>query len=155
MVDNTKFEDVYKLFLNSLQDYTLVELFKNETEVAIDMMELFLLKAIPKFRVCRKNLKDVDLDNKEFYDVLDLEEKVILSDLMILSWLERLVQDITQMNLNLNDLDFKHFSEERNLREKSEFADRQREKADYEMLQYDLYHTPFSQWGKGDYGLWS
>lgn len=104
-MENTSFEDVYKLYLNSIQDYTIKHLFQDDIAVAMDMIEMFLIKAIPKFTVCKKNIKDVDLENKMFYDKLDIEEKVILSDLMILSWLDRVVNDITQMNLNLNDLD--------------------------------------------------
>lgn len=149
----TKFEEVYSLFLSSIQDYTIKNLFIYDIDVAQEMIEYFLLKAIPKFRNCEKNLKDVNMECKVFNCKLDLEEEVILSDLMILSWMDRVVNDITQMNLSLNDLDFRHFSEERNLKEKSAYADRIREKVSQEMTNYGLYRTPFSQWAAGNYGI--
>ena len=57
------------------------------------------------------------------------------------------------MNLSLNDNDFKHYSEEKNLKEKSTYADRLREKVSQEMTNYGLYRTPFSQWAVGNYGI--
>ena len=100
-----------------------------------------------------KNIKEVDIDAKEFLVSLDIEEKDIISDFMILSWMDWVINDITQMNLNLNDNDFKHFAEERNLKEKSEYADRWREKVTQETVNYGLYHTPFDKWAVGDYGV--
>lgn len=149
----TKFEEIYSLFLSSIQDYSIRNLFIYDIDVAQEMVEYFLLKAIPKFRNCQKNLQDINTECKNFNCKLDLEEKVILSDLMILSWMDRVVNDITQMNLSLDDNDFKHYSEERNLREKSMYADRIREKVSQEMVNYGLYRTPFSQWAVGNYGI--
>lgn len=103
----TKFEEVYSLFLSSIQDYTIKNLFIYDIDVAQEMIEYFLLKAIPKFRNCEKNLQDVNMECKVFNCKLDLEEEVILSDLMILSWMDRVVNDITQMNLSLNDNDWR------------------------------------------------
>lgn len=150
---NTSFEEIYSLFLNSIQDYSIKNLFVYDTEIAQEMTETFLLRAIPKFRNCEKDLKNINLQCKFFNVKLDLEEEVILSDLMVLSWMDRVVNDIVQMNLNLNDNDFKHYSEEKNLREKSMYADRIREKVSQEMTNYGLYRTPFSQWAAGNYGI--
>lgn len=103
----TTFDEVYSLFLNSLQDYTIRNLFIYDIDIAQEMMEGFLLKAIPKFRNCEKDILNVNLTCKTFKVNLDLEEKVILSDLMVLSWMDRVVNDITQMNLSLNDNDWR------------------------------------------------
>lgn len=103
----TYFSEIYSLFLNKIQDYTIKNLFIYNLDVAQEMVETFLLQSIPKFRVCRKNLNDINMECKFFYDKLDLEEKVILSDLMVLIWMDRTVNDITQMNLSLNDNDWR------------------------------------------------
>lgn len=104
-MEYTKFTDIYPIFLNSIQDFEIQHLFAEDVETAENMMEYFLIKAIPKFRNCEKNIKNVDLTNKTFLDTLDLEEIVIISELMELSWMERVINDITQMNLSLSDND--------------------------------------------------
>ena len=101
----TKFEEIYELFLNSIQDYHIKNLFNEDFEVADDLLETFLIRAIPKFKNCVKQIKDVDKDLKQFMVTLDLEEKTILSDLMVLSWLDWNNNNVIQMNLSLNDND--------------------------------------------------
>lgn len=150
---NTRFEEIYRLFLGSIQDYELQQIFTDNPEIGEEILEIFLLRAIPLFLSCRKYIDDVDIVDKTFYDILDLEEKTILSDLMLLSWMDRTINDITQMGLNLNDNDFKHYSEEKNLQQKSEYADRLREKVYQRMTDYQLHHTPFRSWAVGDYGI--
>lgn len=148
----TKFSEIYHLFLNSIQDYHIKNLFKSDVNIAEDLLETFLMKAIPKFKNCSKNM-DIDTINKCFKSDLDIEEKSIITNLMLLSWLDYVVNDITQMNLSLNDNDFKHYSEEKNLKEKSSYADRLREKVSQEMVDYGLYRTPFADWAVGKYDL--
>jgi hypothetical protein len=103
----TTFDEVYSLFLSSIQDYSIKNLFIYDLDMAQEMIEFFLLKAIPKFRNCEKDILNINLTCKTFNVNLDLEEKVILSDLMVLSWMDRVVNDITQMNLSLNDNDWR------------------------------------------------
>lgn len=153
MEDYTTFEEIYKLFLSSIQDYVIRKLFLEDEEIAEDLLETFLMRAIPLFRGCEKDIKTVDTVSKTFLVTLDIEEKRILADLMLLSWMDWIINDITQMNLSLNDNDFKHYSEEKNLREKSTHADRFREKTYQNMTDYLLYRTPFNQWAVGNYGL--
>lgn len=152
-MQNTQFEEIYHLFLNSIQDYTIRGLFMNNVEIAQDMIKTFLIRSIPKFYNCVKDIKNFNLEEDSFNCELDYEEKNILSELMVLNWLDWVINDITQMNLNLNDTDFKHFSEESNLKQKSEYTDRLREKVNQDMVNYGLYHTPFNNWAAGNYGL--
>jgi hypothetical protein len=150
---NTGFEDIYKIFLNSIQDYRIKRLFEEEPSVADDMLCMFLETAVSKFVTCRKPIMSTDFNSNTFACELDLEEKIILKDCMILAWMEWVINDITQMNWALNDNDFKHYSEEKNLREKSEYTDRLREKVYQAMLDYDITHTPFADWGMGNFEL--
>lgn len=101
---NTEFSEVYHIFLNSIQDYHLKNLFKENIDFAEDMLETFLMKAIFNFYNCNK-IKDTDGVSKEFNCVLNIEEKHILANLMVLAWLDYNINDITQMELNLSDSD--------------------------------------------------
>ena len=152
MSANTEFSEIYHIFLNSIQDYHLKNLFKENFELGEDLLETFLIKAIAKFHNC-PNIEDVDIASKEFNFTLSIKEKNILSELMVISWVEYNINDIVQMELNLNDNDFKHYSEEKNLKEKREYADKLREIASQDMTDYGLANTNFKQWAVGDYGL--
>lgn len=101
----TKFEDIYRLFLGNIQDYHLKDMFEKNPEVAEDMMETFLKRAVYKFENCVKDVKDIDLINKSFRCELDLEEQNIVANLMVLSWLEWNTQNTTFMNPTLTDND--------------------------------------------------
>lgn len=152
MSTNTEFSEIYHIFLNSIQDYHLKNLFRENFELGEDLLETFLIKAIAKFHNC-PNIEDVDTASKEFNFTLSIKEKNILSELMVISWVEYNINDIVQMELNLNDNDFKHYSEEKNLKEKREYADKLREIASQDMTDYGLANTNFKQWAVGDYGL--
>lgn len=102
---NTGFEDIYKIFLNSIQDYRIKRLFEEEPSVADDMLCMFLETAVSKFVTCRKPIMSTDFNSNTFACELDLEEKIILKDCMILAWMEWVINDITQMNWALNDND--------------------------------------------------
>lgn len=102
----TKFEEIYKLFLNSIQDYHLQNLLDENFDIFDDLLETFLIRAIPNFKNCVKPIKNIDTEKKEFLVSLDLEEKNILSDLMVLSWLDWNNNNVIQMNVNVNDNDY-------------------------------------------------
>lgn len=104
-MQNTSFEEIYHLFLNMIQDYTIRNLFMNRIEVAKDMMQTFLIRSVPKFYNCVKDIKNLNIEAEEFNCVLDIDEKNIISELMVQSWLDWIINDITQMNINLNDTD--------------------------------------------------
>ena len=72
---------------------------------------------------------------------------------MVEASLNRVCLDITQMNLTLNDNDFKHFAEEKNLEKKIETRDRQREINAQQMWDYDFKNVPWTDWASGNYAL--
>lgn len=104
-MQNTSFEEIYHLFLNMIQDYTIRNLFMNKIEIAKDMMQTFLVRSVPKFYNCTKDIKNLNIEAEEFNCILDIDERNIISELMVQSWLDWIINDITQMNINLNDTD--------------------------------------------------
>lgn len=151
-MNNTEFSEIYHIFLNSIQDYHLKNLFQENIEFAEDMLQTFLMKAIVNFYNCDK-IKNVDTISGEFNCELTIEEKHILANFMLLAWLDYNINDITQMEINLNDSDFKHYSEEKNLEKKVEYANKLREITMQSMTIYGLHNTDFKQWAVGNYGL--
>lgn len=151
-MNNTEFSEIYHIFLNSIQDYHLKNLFQENIEFAEDMLQTFLMKAVVNFYNCDK-IKNVDTVSGEFNCELTIEEKHILANFMLLAWLDYNINDITQMEINLNDSDFKHYSEEKNLEKKVEYANKLREITMQSMTIYGLHNTDFKQWAVGNYGL--
>ena len=76
----TTFSEIYHLFLNYIQDYTIRNLFRTNLEVADDMMRTFLVMAVTKFYNCVKDIKSLDIENSKFVCNLDIEEKNILAN---------------------------------------------------------------------------
>lgn len=150
---NTTFEEIYRLFLNQIQDYRIKKLFVEDINSAEDMLETYLIKSIPDFTNCVKSITDANTTDKTFNVELDIEEKGILSDLMVIAWMNWSINNITQMELTLDDTDFKHYSEERNLSGKLNHRNMLREIADQKMINYGFKHTPFKEWAAGNYGL--
>lgn len=101
----TKFETIYRLFLSSINDYRIRNLFKEDADVADDLLETFLMRAIHHFKNCKKPIQDVNFDLKVFNAELDINEINILADLMVLAWMDWNNNNILQMNLSLTDND--------------------------------------------------
>lgn len=150
---NTTFEEIYKIYLNKIQDYKQKNLFIQDEKVAINLCQSYLLNAISKFKNCKQDILYPNLELGEFNVELNIVEKEILAGLMVESWINRVVLDITQMNLTLNDNDFKHFAEEKNMKEKSELRDKIREINSQDMWNYGFDNVPWKEWANGNYAL--
>jgi hypothetical protein len=63
------------------------------------------MRAVSNFKNCVKPIQNTDFESGNFNADLDLDEINILSDLMVLSWLEWNNNNVIQMNLSLSDND--------------------------------------------------
>ena len=148
----TPYSEINDLFLMEVKDYKINSLFIQSTPLFSNYLKGFLINAIPNFMNCVNDLEDRD-DSLETFNVsLTSLEKSILKDLMVYEWFLKEVQDVTQFNLTLSDTDFKHFSEAQNLREKTEWLDRIRERYEQKMVNYGMKNIPWLDWQGGVYG---
>jgi hypothetical protein len=90
-------------------------------------------------------LEDRDDVNKVFNQTLSTDEKVILSNLMIVEWLTKEVNDILGMKLFLQDTDFKTYSQSQNLKEKRELLTTMKEMVDKQIVQYSYNNFDWSK----------
>lgn len=82
-------------------------MFEEDIDVAEDLLETFLIRATSHFKNCVKPIKSNMNVIDKCYDVnLDIDEINILSDLMVLSWLDWNNNNIIQMNFSLTDNDY-------------------------------------------------
>lgn len=115
---NTSVNEVYDLFMTQVTDYRLIDLFNTSEPDFENYLQGWLEFSIADFEsICDQSL-DFDEYTKEFPVTLSRQNKIILATLMMKYWLQKNVNDITQMNLHITDRDFKVASEAANLREK-------------------------------------
>lgn len=141
----TPYSEVFDLFLASIQDYKINRLYEKSVEDMENYLMPFLIKAITNFRKCKTDLEDRDDENRIFNQTLSTDEKVILSNLMMVEWLTKEVNDILQMRLYLQDTDFKTYSQANNLREKRELLTTMKEMVDKQIVQYSYDNFDWSK----------
>ena len=152
-LEKTSAEEIYKMFLFAAQDPKIKNIFESNPEIGEDMLQHFLMTAISKFYNCIKPIMEFNTETNEFPCILDLREKNILKDWMVIAWLDFVTNDVLQINWTLNDLDFKHTSEGQNLTAKSNYSDKLREKVVQDMVDYGYKNAPFKEWAVGNYGI--
>ena len=76
----TTFQEMYNFFLAGITDDMFMELTKEDTE---EMLEEILIAALPHFEFPRRDIFDLDLENKSFKFNLTSEEMMIIRQYMI------------------------------------------------------------------------
>lgn len=148
----SKFSEIFDLFMVQVKDWRLQSLYESSTLDFEVYLSGFLMLSIPQFEeVCNQSLAHNE-ETKEFTETLSLDNKTILSKLMVEKWLEKEVQDVNQMNLHLQDRDFKVYSESQNLKEKSLHLDKTKEYNSQTMTVYSYSKsTDWANWLSGTF----
>jgi hypothetical protein len=146
---STSFDEIYDLALISFRDYRLDQLYDLSEADFKNLLQGYLIKAIPKFTNCQVDLEDIDTTSKIFNNTLTLTEQVILSDYMVIEWMTSQILDITQMELHLNNTDYKHYSEQQNLKGKLDVQNILIERNDRQTTSYGLKNAPWTDWKNG------
>lgn len=134
----TSFEEIYDLALVMINDYRLNHLYKEDKEHFLVYMQGLLVNAVPMVEEgCEKALS-YDLNTKSFSENLPNKIQKILADAIVIVWFQNATNDITQVNNLLQGRDKKTFSAAQNLKEKSEYLDRLREKLRQDINDYQI-----------------
>jgi hypothetical protein len=135
-MNGTPYSEIYELFLAGVRDYKLDKLYQTSPDNLESYLKPFLIRGLINFTNCKKNLENRDDEFDMFNETLSTSEKVILSNLIMIEWLTKEVNDILQMNLHLQDTDFKTFAEANNLKEKRNHLNETIELVDKQMTKY-------------------
>lgn len=147
---NTSVNEVYDLFMQTVTDYRLIDLFNTSEPDFENYLQAWLNFAIVEFNSCDQNL-DYDEYTKEFPVVLSRENKTVLATLMMKYWLQKCVNDVTQFNLHVADRDFKTASEAQNLREKTNHLNIVKEQCSQMLNDYAYKRVDWSSWINQDF----
>ena len=110
----TPFADVYERFLQKISDYSFLNLQAEQIE---ERLKGYLFSSIPKFKQCKKYIRDIDDVMETFNSDLDSEEKEILSHLMVVEYMMPQILTSQLMKQSLSDRDFKTYSQANQIRE--------------------------------------
>ena len=141
----TSLSDIYDLFMQTCVDYRLLDLFNTSEPDFENYLQSWLEFAIVDFSICDQDLNYGEY-TKEFPVVLSRDNKIILATLMMKYWLQKNVQDITQINLHITDRDFKVASEAQNLKEKSTHLNMVKEQCSQLLNDYGYKRVNWTDW---------
>lgn len=134
----TSFDEIIDIALVTVRDYKLDKLFNQSEQNFITYCDGFLVSAIPNFTQCQQSLS-YNLENREFEVTLTELEKRILSDLWVIAWWEKELQDASQIQAKLQvSSSFTSHSAAQNLKEKATYLDGLREKVRQKITDYQL-----------------
>lgn len=145
----TTLAEIYDIFMMQVTDYRLTALFNTSETDFENFLQAWLDHAIVDFSICDQDL-DFDDDTKLFPVVLTRKNKIVLATLMKKWWMEKNVNDVTQMNLHITDRDFKVASEAQNLREKMAALNSTRETCSQMLVDYGYSNVAWADWYAGD-----
>lgn len=141
---------IYDRFLMLVNDYKLVALYDSSQTNFETYLGGWLDFAINDFDICTQSLV-YSGTTPTFTATLTTENQLILARIMVKYWLQKEVQDVTQMSIHLQDRDFKTYSEAQNIMAKSNHLDKIKEDVSQALVDYGLKTADWTSWLDGTF----
>lgn len=144
----TPFEELYKMFLSKIQSYNFYDLDDYELE---EELVSWLDEAVNSFSFyCKQDIDSADTTVPNGYFNVDLsrQEKQIISDYMVLHYVEMNLNDLEATEQTLNSRDYRMYSEANYLEAKSKLRDRISKKINQQLSRYSYHSGSLSKWLK-------
>jgi len=141
----TAYSTIFDKFMVRIKDWRLDNLFQASVPDFENYLIGFLDGAVDLFQSCNQTLTRDDTTKLFDNDLTDINI-MMLSRLMVEVWLEKEVQDVRQMSLNITDKDFKHYSEAQNLAAKNARWSEVRERNSQALLEYGYRNINMTNW---------
>jgi hypothetical protein len=142
---------VSDLFLSRIDDFRLTSIFTASGSLILNnYIEPWLIDAIMEFEpICDQSLDYTTSGSASegyFTQILTLENKTVLSQLMVKFWMAKTIQNLLQLQNFVTDKDFRTFSAAQNLSAKKDYYALKVEELDQLLGKYALRRTDFSSW---------
>lgn len=135
----TPYSDIYNSFLGKITDYDMPSL---SAEFQDSLLLGLLKSAIPKFKVCLEDLSDRDdVTLLEFTEDLTEESIDILSELMLVEWLQPQLYKSEFFQNQLGTKDFNFYSPANLLKEVRQTYFLAKRNAEHMMINYSYYNS--------------
>lgn len=120
----------------------------------VNAMEGFLIRGLPNFTNCVQDLSNRDDAAKTFNLKLTDLEQSILADWTVVAWLDREINDVTQITgMMQNKVEAHRYSEASLLKEKTFHKVKLQEDINKKQTDYGLLNVPWKDWARGNYGI--
>lgn len=130
---NTKFSDIYPIFLSQIDDYEIYHLDQEEVEIHI---EKYLINGLLTIHRHIKKALDINEREKSFNHELALIEKLLIAKSMKLEWIREKKNNLELMRKSVGDRDFKAIQGTDILKELSKVESDLRKEIEQEMVDY-------------------
>jgi len=152
----TNLSEVADLFLSRLSDWRLDTIYSTSGSLAFGTyVEPWLFDSIIEFSdVCDQDLTYTASGSATegfFTETLSLENKVMLSQIMVLGWMAKGNQDELQLRNFVTDKDFKTFSPANNTNARTAQYNTKREEISQLLVNYGLRKNPWADWRNQDF----
>lgn len=118
------------------------------------IMDGFLIRGLPNFDNCLKDLSDRDDELRTFNFELTDREKEIIADYTDIMWLDKEINDTRQITAMLQNKNEAHrYSEANNLNAKRERRIQMNEDVSYKKTSYGLRNNNWKEWANNNYGI--
>lgn len=118
------------------------------------IMEGFMIRGLPSFTNCKKDLSDRDENKRVFNQGLTDLEKSIIADWTVLIWLDKEINDVRQITgMMQNKTEANRYSEANLLDKKMTHKVQLQEDVNKKQTDYDFLNIPWSEWARGNYGI--
>jgi hypothetical protein len=146
----TPFSTVFDSFSMLVNDYRLTALYQTSVTDFQTYLQGWLEHAVLDFDVCDQSLA---FDTTVGYFAVTLTDKniLLLARFMVKYWLEKEVNDVTQMSIHIQDRDFKTFSEAQNLQAKTSYLMTVKEELSQTLVDYGLKTNDWTSWLAGTF----
>ncbi len=135
----TTYDEIFDLALVQIEDYHLNRLAEDSPEDFEIVMEGFMVRGLPNFENCRKDLTARDSVCKKFDVVLSDIEKSIIADYTSIAWLDKEINDVRQITgMIQNNKEAHRYSEANNLNAKVTRRDQLMEQVATKKTTYSL-----------------
>jgi galactokinase/mevalonate kinase-like predicted kinase len=109
---STPFYEIDNMFLKDISDDTFLLYGEEEREEILDDLRS---KAVTRFKACKKNLSDINLELKQFNDTLTNEEKLIIATIMRKHWLSDKIYNLELLKQRMSNKDWRLTSQAEHL----------------------------------------
>ena len=117
--EKTSYDTIIDLALVSIEDYHLNRLAIDSPKDFNIVLEGFMIRGLPNFENCKKDLSERDDEERVFLCKLSEIEKSIIADYTVISWLDKEIHDIRQITgMMQNNKEAHRYSEANNLNAK-------------------------------------
>jgi hypothetical protein len=142
--------EINDLFLTEIDDYRIDIISATSGSTALNTyLEPYLLKSIDDFGICNQPLIYTPTSGSvegSFSVTLNQENIDVLSQLMQKYWFKKTINNVLQMQNNLQDRDYKSYSQAQNLAAKQSYYNGLKEELSQLLVDYGNKHNAWSDW---------